>query len=64
MEVIPRDPRTKSPIKVRGMPERDISSLGAMGLGEKVAGKYFRRRRRPPQKWLFGDYRFPSFSDT
>ena len=36
-----------------------------MGLGVEVAGKFFRRRRRrPPQKCVFGDYRVPSFSDT
>jgi len=27
-----------------GLPERDISSLGVMGWGLEVAGKFFRRR--------------------
>ena len=37
-------------IGVRGMPERDIESLGVMGLGLEAARRFFRRRRRrrPP----------------
>ena len=40
-------------IGVRGLPERDISSLGAMGWGTGGVRKFFhrrrrRRRRRPP----------------
>ena len=33
-------------IGVRGMPERDIESLGVMGWGLDAARKFFRRRRR------------------
>ena len=58
-----KSPHFYPQIEVRGDAERDISSLGAMGWGVEVAGKFF-RRRRPPQKWVFGDYHFPSFSDT
>ena len=38
------------------MPERDMLSLGVMGMGAGGLGKFFRRRRRrrPPQKGLFG----------
>ena len=41
-------------IGVRGMPERDIESLGVMGWGLDAARKFFhrrrrRRRRRPPK---------------
>ena len=36
-------------IKVRGMPERDIESLGVMGWGLDAARKFFRRLRRRPQ---------------
>ena len=35
-----------SHIGVRGMPERDIESLGVMGWGLEAARKFFRRRRR------------------
>ena len=41
---------------MRGLPERDISSLGAMGRGGGGLRKFFRRRRRrrrrrrPPPK--------------
>ncbi len=40
-------------IGVRGVPERDIPSLGAMGWGGGGIWKFFRlrrRRRRPPPK--------------
>ena len=40
-------------IGVRGMPERDIESLGVMGWGLEAARRFFRhrrRRRRPPHK--------------
>ena len=42
-------------VGVRGLPERDIWFLGAMGMGLDPAGEFFRRRRRrrrrrPPQK--------------
>ena len=44
-------------VGVRGMPERDIESLGVMGLGLEAAGKFFRRRRRrrrrPPNFVMF-----------
>ncbi len=33
-------------IGVRGMPERDIESLGVMGWGLDAARRFFRRRRR------------------
>ena len=33
-------------VGVRGMPERDIESLGVMGWGLEAARKFFRRRRR------------------
>ena len=33
-------------VRVRGMPERDIESLGVMGWGLDAARKFFRRRRR------------------
>ena len=33
-------------IGVRGMPERDIESLGVMGKGPEAARRFFRRRRR------------------
>ena len=33
-------------IGVRGMPERDIGSLGMMGWGLDAARRFFRRRRR------------------
>ena len=33
-------------IGVRGMPERDIESLGVMGRGLEAARRFFRRRRR------------------
>ena len=38
----------KTPIMVgvRGMPERDIESLGVMGWGLDAARRFFRRRRR------------------
>ena len=36
----------KENIGVRGMPERDIGSLGVMGLGLDAARRFFRRRRR------------------
>ena len=35
-------------VGVRGMPERDIESLGVMGGLEEAARKFFRRRRRRP----------------
>ena len=37
-------------IGVRGMPKRDIESLGVMGWGLDAARRFFRRRRRrrPP----------------
>ena len=39
-------------IGVRGMPERDIESLGVMGWGLDAARRFFRRRcrRRPPAR--------------
>ena len=33
-------------VGVRGMPERDIESLGVMGKGLEAARSFFRRRRR------------------
>ena len=33
-------------VGVRGMPERDIESLGVMGWGLDAARRFFRRRRR------------------
>ncbi len=33
-------------VGVRGMPERDIESLGLMGWGLEAARKFFRRHRR------------------
>ena len=33
-------------IGVRGMPERDIESLGVMGWGLAAGRRFFRRRRR------------------
>ena len=35
-------------IGVKGMPERDIESLGAMGWGLEAARKFLRRHRRRP----------------
>ena len=35
-------------VGVRGMPERDIESLGVMGWGLDAARRFFRRRRRRP----------------
>ena len=38
------------------MPERDMLSLGVMGMGAGGLRKFFRRRRRrpPPKVWCFG----------
>ncbi len=40
------------------VPERDMWSLGVMGMGAGGLGKFFRRRRRrrrPPQKYVLGE---------
>ena len=51
--------RNKIPlIGVRGLPKRDISSLGAMGRGAGGVWKFFRRRRRRrrrPGGWGVGE---------
>ena len=59
-------PRIGGPIiEVRGMPNGIFHPWVRWDSGMEVAGKFFRRcrrrRRRPPQKWVFGDYCFPSF---
>ena len=52
-------------VEVRGMPNGIFHPWVRWDSRVEVAGKFFRRRRRrPPQKWVFGEYRFPSFSDT
>ena len=53
-------------IGVRRMPERDVESLGVIGWALDAARRFFRRRRRRrrPPKGVFGNYRFPLFSDT
>ena len=50
-----RDAACGDMVGVRGMPERDVESLGVMGWGLEAARKFFRRRRcrrsrfRPPK---------------
>ena len=46
------------------MPERDMLSLGVMGMGAGGLRKFFRRRRRrrpPPKVGLFGEIGFLRF---
>ena len=54
-------------IGVRGLPERDISSLGVMGWGAGGVRKFFRHRRHrrpPPQKVVIWQLPNPLFCDT
>ena len=48
------------------MPERDIESLGVMGLGAGSCRGVLPPppSPSPPQKWVFGELPNPSFSDT
>ena len=48
------------------MPERDIESLGVMGKGAGGGQEILPPPPSPssPPKGVFGNYRFPSFSDT
>ena len=47
------------------MPERDMLSLGVMGMGAGGLRKFFRRRRRrrrpPPKNMVFGEIVFLRF---
>ena len=56
-------------IEVRGMPERDIGSLGAMGKGAGCGQEILppppsSSPSSPTPKWVFDELPNPSFSDT